>query len=207
MNIDTYKIDGNKSGTIDLNDSIFAVNPDEKIISALVEWHKSNIVKSRPTTKNRSEVKGTTQKYGRQKGGGGARHGSKKANIFRSGGMAHNLRGDRVQKHLPKKMKVLALKHLLSSKLKNNEIMIFDDLKIKEPKTKILRSLFSKLNISSALVIEGGEYDNNFVLSSRNIKSIKYSDTNGLNAIDIMKHEKFIMSKDAVTAIEKRLLA
>ena len=70
MNIDTYKIDGNKSGTIDLNDSIFAINPDEKIISALVEWHKSNIIKSRPTTKNRSEVKGTTQKFGRQKGGG-----------------------------------------------------------------------------------------------------------------------------------------
>ena len=78
--------------------------------------------------------------------------------------------------------------------------------KIKEPKTKILKLLCSKLNISSALVIESGEYDNNFVLSSRNIKSIKYSDTNGLNAIDIMKHEKFIMSKDAVTAIEKRLL-
>ena len=104
MNIDTYKIDGSKSGTIDLNESIFAIEPDKKIISALVEWHKSNIIKSRPTTKNRSEVKGTTQKYGRQKGGGGARHGSKKANIFRSGGMAHNLRGDRSQKYLPKKI-------------------------------------------------------------------------------------------------------
>lgn len=207
MNIDTYKIDGNKSGTIDLNDSIFAIDPDKRIISALVEWHKSNIIKSRPTTKNRSEVKGTTQKYGKQKGGGGARHGSKKANIFRSGGMAHNLRGDRAQKYLPKKMKILALKHLLSSKFKNNEIMIFDDLKMKEAKTKPLKLLLGKLNISTALFIENGEYDNNFVLSSRNLKSIKYSNTNGLNAIDIMKYEKFIMSKEAVTAIEKRLLS
>ena len=207
MNIDAYKINGQKSGTVTLNDSIFSLEPDKAVISALVDWHKSNIIKSRPTTKNRSEVKGTTQKYGRQKGGGGARHGSKKANIFRSGGMAHNLRGDRTVKHLPKKLKILGLKHVLSSKLKNNEIMVFDDLKMKEAKTKVLKDVFGKLNISSALIIEGDTHDQNFLLSSRNIKSIKYTNTLSLNALDIMKYEKFIMSKAAIESIEKRLLA
>ena len=72
MNIDTFKINGEKSGSIDLSDSIFALDPNSEIISTLVDWHKSNVIQSRPTTKNRSEVKGTTQKYGRQKGGGGA---------------------------------------------------------------------------------------------------------------------------------------
>jgi large subunit ribosomal protein L4 len=155
--------------------------------------------------KNRSEVKGTTQKYGRQKGGGGARHGSKKANIFRSGGMAHNLRGKRSSQSLPKKIKILGLKYVLSTKLKNNQIVVFDDFKMTEAKTKTLMGVFNKLNISSALVIEAQKHDENFVLSSRNIKSIKYSNTLGINALDILKYEKFVMSKDAANEIQKRL--
>ena len=206
MNLETYNINGEKSGSIDLLDSIYALEPNAEVISTLVDWHKSNVIQSRPTTKNRSEVKGSTQKYGRQKGGGGARHGSKKANIFRSGGMAHNLRGKRSSQSLPKKFKILALKHVLSSKLKNNEIVVFDNFKMSEVKTKIVKNLFSKLNISSALVIESQNHDENFILSSRNIKSIKYANTLGINALDILKYKKFVMSKDAVNEIQKRLL-
>ena len=205
MNLETSKISGEKSGSIDLLDSIYALEPNTNVISTLVDWHKSNIIQSRPTTKNRSEVKGTTQKYGRQKGGGGARHGSKKANIFRSGGMAHNLRGKRSSQSLPKKLKILGLKHVLSTKLKNNQIVVFDDFKMTEPKTKTLMGVFNKLNISSALVIEAQKHDENFILSSRNVKSIKYSNTFGINALDILKYEKFVMSKDAANEIQKRL--
>jgi large subunit ribosomal protein L4 len=205
MNLETYNISGEKSGSIDLLDSIYALEPNTNVISTLVDWHKSNIIQSRPTTKNRSEVKGTTQKYGRQKGGGGARHGSKKANIFRSGGMAHNLRGKRSSQSLPKKIKILGLKYVLSTKLKNNQIVVFDDFKMTEAKTKTLMGVFNKLNISSALVIEAQKHDENFILSSRNIKSIKYSNTLGINALDILKYEKFVMSKDAANEIQKRL--
>ena len=205
MNIDTYKLDGKKSGVANLNDSIFNLDPDISIISALIQWTESNQKPLRARTKNRSEVKGTTQKFGRQKGGGGARHGSKKANIFRSGGMAHNLRGKRSSQSLSKKFKSLALKHVLSSKLKNNEIVVFDDFKMTEIKTKNIKNVFDKLNIKSALVIEAQNHDENFILSSRNIKSIKYSNTLGVNAIDILKYEKFVMSKEAVSEIEKRL--
>ena len=155
MNIDTFKLNGEKSGSIDLSDNIFALDPNSEIISTLVDWHKSNVIQSRPTTKNRSEVKGTTQKYGRQKGGGGARHGSKKANIFRSGGMAHNLRGVRSLKKLPKRLRNMAVKHILSEKVKCKDLILIDELKISEPKTKILKSYLDKQKINSALLLEG----------------------------------------------------
>ncbi len=90
MEIETYKLEGKKSGTASLNDSIFNLDPDMSIISTLVQWTESNQKPLRARTKNRSEVKGTTQKYGRQKGGGGARHGSKKANIFYGSGFGGN---------------------------------------------------------------------------------------------------------------------
>ena len=207
MDIETYKLDGKKSGTASLNDSIFSLDPDMSIISALVQWSESNQKPLRARTKNRSEVKGTTQKYGRQKGGGGARHGSKKANIFRSGGMAHNLRGERSVKKLSKKFKLLALKHVLSSKMKNKEIVLYDELSLKEPKTKTLQQNLVKLNISSALIIEGVKLDKNFALASRNIKNVKFTNANGFSALDLLRYNKLVMSIDAISNIEKRILS
>ena len=206
MDIETYKLDGKKSGIASLNDSIFNLDPEASIISALVQWSESNQKPLRSRTKNRSEVKGTTQKHGRQKGGGGARHGSKKANIFRSGGMAHNLRGVRSEKQLSKKFKLLALRHVLSSKVKNKEIILYDELSLKEPKTKTLEQNLIKLNISSALIVEGDKPDKNFALASRNLKYIKFTNANGFSALDLLKYNKFVMSKDAILDVEKRIL-
>ncbi len=206
MNIETYKLDGTKSGAASLDDSIFCLDPDMSIISALVQWSESNQKPLRARTKNRSEVKGTTQKYGRQKGGGGARHGSKKANIFRSGGMAHNLRGERSSKQLSKKFKLLALKHVLSSKMKNKEIVLYDKLSLKEAKTKTLFQNLSKLGISSALIVEGDNPDKNFALASRNIKNIKFTNANGFSVLDLLKYSKLVMSIDAISSVEKRIL-
>ena len=206
MDIETYQIDGKKSGIASLSDSIFNLEPDVSIMSALVQWSESNQKPLRARTKNRSEVKGTTQKYGRQKGGGGARHGSKKANIFRSGGMAHNLRGERSAKQLSKKFKAIALRHVLSSKMKNKEVILYDKLVLKEPKTKTLQENLSKLNISSALIVEGDSPDNNFVLATRNLKYVKFTSANGFSALDVLKYNKFVMSKDAISNVEKRIL-
>ena len=206
MDIETYQIDGKKSGIASLSDSIFSLEPDVSIMSALVQWSESNQKPLRARTKNRSEVKGTTQKYGRQKGGGGARHGSKKANIFRSGGMAHNLRGERSAKQLSKKFKAIALRHVLSSKMKNKEVILYDKLVLKEPKTKTLQENLSKLNISSALIVEGDSPDNNFMLATRNLKYVKFTSANGFSALDVLKYNKFVMSKDAISNVEKRIL-
>ena len=207
MDIETYQLDGTKVDSSSLNDAIFCLEPDISVISAFVQWSESNQKPLRARTKNRSEVKGTTQKHGRQKGGGGARHGSKKANIFRSGGMAHNLRIVRSPKSLTKKFKSLALKHILSSKMKNNEIVVINELKMKDAKTKSLKQNLDKLKISSALIIEGDSPDKNFALATRNLKYIKYTNTEGLNALDILKYQKFVMSKNAISIIEKRTLS
>ena len=138
MQLELNKMNGKSTESMELNEAIFNLKPDFSVISSLVRWNESNKKPQRARTKNRSEVAGTTQKLGRQKGGGGARHGSKKANIFRSGGMAHNLRGVRSLKKLPKRLRNLAVKHILSEKVKCNDLILIDELKIAEPKTKIL---------------------------------------------------------------------
>ena len=119
--------------------------------------------------------------------------------------MAHNLRVLRSEKHLSKKFKLLALRHTLSSKMKNKEIILYDELILKEPKTKILKDNLSKLNISSALIIEGDKPDKNFALASRNINNIKFTNANGFSALDLLKYKKLVMSKEALLDVEKRM--
>ena len=120
--------------------------------------------------------------------------------------MAHNLRGVRSEKQLSKKFKLLALRHVLSSKVKNKEIVLYDELSLKEPKTKTLEQNLIKLNISSALIVEGDKPDKNFALASRNLKYIKFTNANGFSALDLLKYNKFVMSKDAILDVEKRIL-
>ena len=207
MIVDVHNVDGKKIETLELNDAVFNLEPNSELISAVVQWRASQKYPFRAKTLNRSEVKGTTQRVGKQKGGGTARHGSKKANIFRSGGMAHSLKGDRSVKSLSRKAKKLGLKHALSSKMKDNNIILIDDLKVKEIKTSTLKKHFEKLNIKSAFIIEGNEIDNNFALSSRNLKTVKYTTSEGVNVYDIIKYEKLVMSKDAVMSLEKKALS
>ena len=207
MLVDVHNLDGKKIETLELNDAIFNLVPNSELIASVVQWRTSQKYPFRAKTLNRSEVKGTTKKLGNQKGGGGARHGSKKANIFRSGGMAHSLKGDRSVKNLSRKAKKLGLMHALSSKMKNNNIILIDDLKVKEVKTSVLRKHLEKLDIKSAFIIEGETPDNNFALSIRNLKDVKYSTSDGVNVFDIIKYEKLIMSKEAVMSIEKKVLS
>ncbi len=121
--------------------------------------------------------------------------------------MAHSLKGDRSVKNLSRKAKKLGLMHALSSKMKDNNIILIDDLNVKEVKTSVLRKHLEKLNIKSAFIIEGETPDNNFALSIRNLKEVKYSTSDGVNVFDIIKYEKLVMSKEAVMSIEKKVLS
>ena len=206
MQVELNKMNGKSTESMELNEAIFNLKPDFSVISSLVRWNESNKKPLRARTKNRSEVAGTTQKLGRQKGGGGARHGSKKANIFRSGGMAHNLRGVRSLKKLPKRLRNLAVKHILSEKVKGNDLILIDELKIAEPKTKILKNYLDKQKINSALFLEGDTPNQNLSLAARNLKDIKYLSVKTVNALDLMKHKKLIISKDALAQLEKNYI-
>ena len=206
MQLELNKMNGKSTESMELNEAIFNLKPDFSVISSLVRWNESNKKPLRARTKNRSEVAGTTQKLGRQKGGGGARHGSKKANIFRSGGMAHNLRGVRSLKKLPKRLRNLAVKHILSEKDKYKDLILFDELKIAEPKTKILKSYLDQKKINSALLLEGDTPNKNLSLAARNLKDIKYLSVKSVNALDLLRHQKLIISKDALTQLEKNYI-
>lgn len=207
MQFDVHNLEGKKVETVELNDSIFNIEPNSELIASVVQWRTSQKYPFRAKTLNRSEVKGTTQKYGRQKGGGGARHGSKKANIFRSGGMAHSLKGDRSVKSLSRKAKKLGMIHALSSKMKDKNIILIDDLKAKEAKTSKIKKHLENLSIKSAFIVEGEAVDSNFALSIRNLKDVKFTASEGINVYDIIKYEKLILSKNALSSIEKKVLS
>src|SRR5699024_9174209 len=154
--------------------------------------------------KNRSEVWRTGKKMYKQKGTGGARHGSMRANLFRGGGRSF---GPTPRSHaidLPKKVRALALRHALSSKAKGGGIIVLEAVTLKDGKTKALKERFGKLGWGNALIIDGAEVDNNFALAARNIPNVDVLPVVGLNVYDIMRREKLILTRAAIDAIEAR---
>jgi large subunit ribosomal protein L4 len=150
-------------------------------------------------------VHGSTRKIVKQKGSGGARHGSRKAPQFRGGGKAH---GPKVRSHafdLNKKVRKLALIHALSAKAKDEAILVLDVATLKDPKTKGLATAIMKLGLTNALFIDGPELDRNFTLAARNIPDIDVLSTDGINVYDILRRTKLVLTKAAVAQLEARL--
>ncbi|MDB2668938.1 50S ribosomal protein L4, partial [Alphaproteobacteria bacterium] len=146
---------------------------------------------------------GTTKKFGRQKGGGGARHGNRKSNIFIGGGKSH---GPVVRSHaidLPKKVRSLALKMALSSKV-GEQLIVLEDAKSKDGKTGGLRKQLEKLGISNALIIDGSDLDDNFARAARNIAQIDVLPAQGINVYDILRRDKLVLTKAALSSLEER---
>ena len=154
--------------------------------------------------KSRGEVNRTTKKYIRQKGSGGARHGSRNAPIFVGGGTAH---GPRVRSHahdLPKKIRKMALAHALSSKVKADSILVLDEAVLKSAKTKELAGQFAGLGIENALIISGVSVDENFAKAARNIPNIDVLPVAGLNVYDILRRKTLVITKEAAEGIKAR---
>jgi len=141
----------------------------------------------------------------KQKGTGGARHGSQRANLFRGGGRSF---GPVVRSHaidLPKKVRVLALKHALSAKAKDGGIVLIEDARLAETKTKLLKGHFEKLGVANALIIDGAEIDNGFRLATRNIPNIDVLPIQGINVYDILRRHTLVLTRAALDALEARL--
>ena len=153
-------------------------------------------------TKGRAEIWRTGKKLYKQKGTGGARHGSARVPQFRGGGRAM---GPVVRSHahdLPKKVRVLALRHALSAKFQDGSIRVMDKAAVSEPKTKGLLARFSKLGIANALFVDGGEVDMNFALASRNIPNVDVLPVQGINVYDLLRRDTIVLTKAAVEALE-----
>lgn len=204
MELQVKTLEGAAAGSITVSDEIFGLEPRTDLIHRVVVWQLAKRQAGTHKTLGRSEVSGTTKKFVRQKGSGGARHGNRKAPQFRGGGKAF---GPVVRDHghdLPKKVRALGLKHVLSAKAKDQAIVIVEDAKAAEAKTKALKESFAKLGLSSALIIDGAEVDKNFSLAARNIPHVDVLPVQGINVYDIMRANTLVLTKAAVSALEER---
>ncbi len=204
MELQVKTLEGGAAGSITVSDEIFGLEPRTDLIHRVVRWQLAKRQAGTHKTLGRSEVSGTTKKFVRQKGSGGARHGNKKAPQFRGGGKAF---GPVVRDHghdLPKKVRALGLKHALSAKAKTDSIVVVEDAKAAEAKTKALKAQLEKLGLTSALVIDGAEVDNNFALASRNIPHVDVLPVQGINVYDILRANTLVLTKAAVSALEER---
>lgn len=204
MKISVTTLDAGKAGDLELNDAIFGIEEIRSdLLQRAVKWQLSRRQAGTHKTKERGEIARTSKKFGRQKGGGGARHGSRRAPIFVGGGVAH---GPRVRSHateLPKKVRALALKHALSSKAASN-LIILEDANLDAPKTKGLLEKLGKLGVSNALVIDGESVNENFAKAAANLGSIDVLPAQGLNVYDVLRRDTLVLTKAAVEKINAR---
>ncbi|ERP97649.1 50S ribosomal protein L4 [Labrenzia sp. C1B10] len=204
MELQVKTLEGGAAGSITVSDEIFGLEPRTDLIHRVVRWQLAKRQAGTHKSLGRSEVSGTTKKFVRQKGSGGARHGNKKAPQFRGGGKAF---GPIVRDHshdLPKKVRALGLKHALSAKAKTDSIVVVEDAKAAEAKTKALKAQLTKLGLTSALIIDGAEVDANFALASRNIPHLDVLPVQGINVYDILRANTLVLTKAAVSALEER---
>jgi large subunit ribosomal protein L4 len=205
MKTDVTTLEATKSGTVDLNDSVYGLELRADLLHRMVNYQLASRQAGTHKTKNRSEIVGTTKKFGRQKGSGGARHGNRKSNIFIGGGRAH---GPVFRSHatkLPKKVRTLALKTALSSKVKAEQLIVLDKAESKDGKTSVLRNQLIKLGITSALIIDGSNVNENFARAARNIDKIDVLPVQGINVYDILRRDHLVLTKAAIDCLEERL--
>ncbi len=204
MKLDVIKLDGGKAGSVDLGDEIFGLEPRADILHRVVRWQRAKQQAGTHSTLGRSEVSYSTKKIYRQKGTGGARHGSRRAPIFRKGGI---YKGPTPRSHafdLPKKVRQLGLKLALSAKAKAGELVIIDTAAT-EGKTSALAKQVKSLGWKRALIIDGASVDENFAQAARNIEGLDILPTMGANVYDILKRDTLVITKAGVEALEARL--
>lgn len=205
VQISVTSYDGQEAGSIELADEIFGLEPRQDLIFRMIRWQLAKRRAGTHAVKNRADIARTGKKLHKQKGTGGARHGSRRAPQFIGGGRAF---GPVVCSHehdLPKKVRVLALKHALSAKAKDGAIVIWENADLAEPRTKLLKAGFDKTGLSSALIIDGAEPQVNFALAARNLPRIDVLPVQGVNVYDILRREKLVLTRAAVDALEARL--
>ena len=205
MKVAVKTLENKEAGEITLDDAVFGVEVRGDVIHQMVKYQLNKRQGGNHKAKERSEISGTGKKPWAQKGTGRARAGDLKRNIDRGGGVVH---GPRVRSHateLPKKMRQLALKTALSAKAKEGKLVILDDAKAKDHKTKPMAEAMKKMGLESALIVGGQEVDANFARATSNLPKIDVLSSGGANVYDIMRRDTLVLTKDAVTDLTKRL--
>ena len=204
MKLDINSMDGGVVGSVELSADIFGLEPRTDLIQRMVLWQLAKRQAGTHKVKGRAEIWRTGKKMYKQKGTGGARHGSARVPQFRGGGRAM---GPVIRSHahdLPKKVRALALRHALSAKFRDGAVRVFENAALAAPKTKDLSERLGKLGIPNVLVIDGAEVDTNFALAARNLPHIDVLPIQGINVYDILRRDTLVLTKAALEALEAR---
>ena len=205
MKVKLSNLDGSAAkGDIELNDAVFGLEPRADILHRVVTWQLENRRGIARATRERSDVARTGKKFGRQKGGGTARHGDRRAPVFIGGGKAHGARLREFDVSLNKKVRALGLKMALSSKAKGG-LVVVDSLELKDAKTKALAAQLAKANWGKkVLVIDGEAVNEGFARAAGNLVGINVLPAVGANVYDILKHDTLVLTRAAVEKLEAR---
>ncbi|MBP8214924.1 50S ribosomal protein L4 [Paracoccus lutimaris] len=205
MKLDVITLEAGKAGDIDLSDDIFGLEPRADLLHRVVRWQRAKAQQGTHSVLGKSDVSYSTKKIYRQKGTGGARHGSRKAPIFRHGGV---YKGPTPRSHafdLPKKVRALGLKHALSAKVAAGELVIVDNLNIAEAKTSAVAKAVKENGWKRVLVIDGAEVNENFARAARNLEGVDVLPSMGANVYDILRRDTLVLTRAGVEALEARL--
>ena len=205
MKLDVITLEAGKAGDIDLSDDIFGLEPRADLLHRVVRWQRAKAQAGTHSVLGKSDVSYSTKKIYRQKGTGGARHGSRKAPIFRHGGV---YKGPTPRSHafdLPKKVRALGLKHALSAKVAAGELVIVDNLNIAEAKTSAVAKAVKENGWKRVLVIDGAEVNENFARAARNLEGVDVLPSMGANVYDILRRDTLVLTRAGVEALEARL--
>src|SRR5690625_4054709 len=192
-----YKQDGSQVGDVELNESVFGIEPNKHVLHEAVLMQRASVRQGTHAVKNRSEVRGGGRKPWRQKGTGRARQGSIRSPQWVGGGVVFGPTPRSYKYQLPKKVRQLALKSALSSKVKEDNVVVLEELDFKAPKTKEVINMLSALDVDNKVLIVTSENDENLIRSTNNLKKVKVITVNNMNVLDLLMHDKLILTKDA----------
>ena len=205
MKLGVITLEAGKAGDIELSDDIFGLEPRADLLHRVVRWQRAKAQQGTHSVLGKSDVSYSTKKIYRQKGTGGARHGSRKAPIFRHGGV---YKGPTPRSHafdLPKKVRALGLKHALSAKVAAGELVIVDNINIAEAKTSAVAKAVKENGWKRVLVIDGAEVNENFARAARNLEGVDVLPSIGANVYDILLRDTLVLTRAGVEALEARL--
>ena len=204
MKVNVQTLDAAAAGELELDDAVFGLEPRADILHRVVTWQLEKRRGTARGTRERSDVARTGKKFGRQKGGGTARHGDRRAPVFIGGGKAHGARVRDFNPSLNKKVRALGLKMALSSKVKSGSLTIIDNLDVAEGKTRALVANLAKLNLNKVLFIDGDAVNVSFAKASANIVGVNLLPAVGANVYDILKADSLVLTRAAVEKLEAR---
>lgn len=201
--VPVYNVSGEQVGEIELSDSVFGITPNEHVMHEAVVMQLASQRRGTHDVKNRSEVSGGGRKPWRQKGTGRARQGSIRAPQWVGGGTVFGPTPRSYAYKLPKKVRRLALKSALSTKVNSQSIIVLDELNLSMPKTKEMVRILQNIKADKKALVVGLETQGNVALSARNIPGVKYVDATGINVYDLLYHDSLVITKDAVAKVEE----